>query len=273
MRYPGYILIIGILLSSKPVFAQDYLKRYKEKPFAHEKNVHITREILQRMHDGWYSPPYRNKEMIAQAKSFLEKGWLNRDNLGEHEAFFKFLIQYNFPEEDWWEKDPNTDHFQLKHSAAHTLGDYYFGQKVYKKAIEFYSKAVLAHPDEPTIEKDSKQHVEKLQDIVAACYELLNYKKAAYAFKAAEMISAFNDGDEEEFAAFLKTHSTTKADFCAALTNTISTIKKPIENYYTIMFGRVKVFFFTNSYYNIGDVVERLKSSELYRHLQNHKYI
>jgi len=73
----------------------------------------------------------------------------------------------------------NIDKYELKHISAHTLGDYYFSQKAYIKAIEFYKKSVFDYPIPD--EEERKDETEEILLSIAKAYQYLDKKNEAYA--------------------------------------------------------------------------------------------
>lgn len=232
----------------------------EEYPFAHYSNsVDVLVKHL------------RERSSLSKDQSFLRntesiKKDLDREKLANYAPMLNYMLEYKFPSEMLVDGNVNIDKYGLKHFSAHTLGDYYFSQKNYNKAIEFYRKSVLnfpPHNDDDEIRSDTNtvlfsiskayQHQKKKNEAYSAFLGILFAENKLYS-------------TEETFINnYLSANKEDKKLFKADLEKAIMSIKKIKGNYYSFNFRKSESFFYTER--SIENKNNEIKKSDFYKSL------
>lgn len=250
------------LEAERNAFVKDKIKTF---PFIHNRDDYSFRSRLEYLRSDVESIK-SDANFLKQTAIYKEK--MKRDSLAKFVPMFNFLLQYKFPEAYLEQEDKDVDVYELKHFAAHTLADYYNGQKDYENALKWYQLAVLKYPE---LGDATTNHTEEILTQIAQVYTNQNEIESAYAFEVARVLMEhFMDREFPKLEAYFDKLNISKPLLRDDLVKAFETIKELKPDFYTMTFRGKEVFFYCPPDPHISEVRTvqyRVNNSELMRFL------
>lgn len=249
--------VIAKIQEEKDIEFREFLDNY---PFAHYTNRLNT-----------FVNHLRERSTFSKDQSFLKntesiKKELDRKKLVDYVPMFNYFLELKFPAEMLIDNNENIDKFGIKHLSAHTLGDYYFSQKNYNKAVEYYKKSILDYPPDDDVYKIRDDANMALLSIAKA-YQHQNKRNEAYTSLLSIFFSRnkLYSVEEKLMNKYLSDNKEDNRQFKMDLEKALVTIKKIKENYYSFTFRKVESFFYTDE--SVDNKSNQIKLSNFYKSL------